>query len=57
MPSLADSYEAMLEEYKALGPPFPPVSTNEPGIVFAVLAARSVPRKSAESGTWRKVLD
>jgi endonuclease III related protein len=47
MPSLADSYEAMLESLEALGPPFPPVSTNEPGIVFAVLTGSLLSRMFA----------
>ena len=47
MPSLADSYDAMLESLEALGPPFPPVATNEPGIVFAVLTSGLLSRMFA----------
>lgn len=39
MPTFADSFDAILEALEALGPPFPPASTNEPGIVYGVITA------------------
>jgi len=47
MPRFTDSFDAMLHALEALGPPFPPASTNEPGITFAVITASLLSRMFA----------
>jgi hypothetical protein len=55
MPSLAEAFDGILEALQALGPPFPPAWTSEPGIVFIVITGSLLSRMFSDRlsrATW-----